>query len=76
MLANQAASRQAGGGAQQLEHSIFFVPRRSTACTRILEEEGVLGDVSIGEFALDIVPFEVTCPALQLATPSAARDAE
>lgn len=26
-----------------------FVPRRTIACERVLEEEGVLGDVAIGE---------------------------
>eukprot|EP00873_Tetraselmis_striata_P024411 jgi/Tetstr1/444675/TSEL_032523.t1 len=64
--ANQELSRQAAGPAVQLEHSIFFVPRRSTACTRILEEEGVLGDVSIGEFPLDIVPFEADLLSLEM----------
>jgi rRNA maturation RNase YbeY len=43
--ANLTASRQQAGPAPSLEHSIFFVPRRTTACTRILEEEGVLGDL-------------------------------
>jgi len=59
-------SRQSGS--QQLEHSIFFVPRRTTACTQILEEEGILGDVTIGELALDLIPFEADLLSLELST--------
>eukprot|EP00192_Tetraselmis_astigmatica_P009005 CAMPEP_0117660092 /NCGR_PEP_ID=MMETSP0804-20121206/6782_1 /TAXON_ID=1074897 /ORGANISM="Tetraselmis astigmatica, Strain CCMP880" /LENGTH=621 /DNA_ID=CAMNT_0005466795 /DNA_START=43 /DNA_END=1908 /DNA_ORIENTATION=+ len=53
-------------GSSQLEHSVFFVPRRTTACTRILEEEGILGDITIGEFPLDLVPFESDVLSLEL----------
>jgi hypothetical protein len=34
------------------------VPRRSLLCDKYLEDEGVYGDVTIGEFHLDIIPFD------------------
>ena len=43
----------------QVEYTLFLVPRRTLICDRILEEEGVYGSlVHIGEYHLDIVPLE------------------
>jgi hypothetical protein len=46
---------------------IYFVPRKTVACERILEEEGLYGDFSkIGEFALDFLPLERDLLSLEL----------
>jgi len=42
----------------QRQYSIYFVPRRTMLCERVLAEQGVLGDVNTGEFALDLIPFD------------------
>ncbi|KAJ2613398.1 Vacuolar protein-sorting-associated protein 33 [Coemansia sp. RSA 1365] len=40
------------------EHSLQLVPRRTLLCERVLEEEGVLGDIVLGEYGMDAVPLE------------------
>lgn len=40
------------------EFSVVWVPRRTLVANKILEEEGVLGDVSVEEFPLYFVPLE------------------
>lgn len=38
---------------------IYLVPRRTKLCDRVLEEEGVLGEIKeFKEFELDLIPFE------------------
>jgi hypothetical protein len=39
-------------------HHLFFVPQRTSACIRELEEQGVYGDITIGDYNLDLVPLE------------------
>ncbi|EFJ51049.1 hypothetical protein VOLCADRAFT_103690 [Volvox carteri f. nagariensis] len=51
------------------DFSVFFVPRCTKACERILEEEGVLGDFrEIGEYCLDMVPYDDDVISLELDT--------
>lgn len=38
--------------------SIFFSPKRTLVCERVLEEEGVLGDVKIGDYLVDLIPLD------------------
>jgi hypothetical protein len=45
---------------QKKDYSVFFVPRRTMICERVLEEEGVYGDILI------LVQFE--CFSLNLDT--------
>lgn len=40
------------------EFSVVWVPRRTLVCNKILEEAGVLGDISVEEFPLYFVPLE------------------
>ncbi|KAI6048041.1 ATP binding protein [Pisolithus marmoratus] len=44
---------------ESLKHTytLFLVPRTSTLVSRILEEEGVLGDVSISSYNLQFIPI-------------------
>ncbi|KAJ2158325.1 Vacuolar protein-sorting-associated protein 33 [Coemansia sp. RSA 552] len=48
------------------EYSVQMVPRRTLLCERVLEEEGVLGDVTLGEFRMDFVPLEDDLLSLEL----------
>mmetsp|Transcript_23039 Transcript_23039/g.71778 ORF Transcript_23039/g.71778 Transcript_23039/m.71778 type:complete len:232 (-) Transcript_23039:38-733(-) len=53
---------------QQGGVSVFFVPRRSTICERVLEEEGVYADITFGELPLDFIPYEEDVVSLELDT--------
>jgi len=44
----------------------MFVPRRTLVCEKILEDEGVLGDLTIGEFPLHFIPLESDLLSLEL----------
>ena len=48
------------------EFSIFWVPRRTLVSEKILEDAGVLGDVSIAEFPLYFLPLEKDLLSLEL----------
>eukprot|EP00163_Fabomonas_tropica_P032762 TRINITY_DN8359_c0_g1_i1.p1 TRINITY_DN8359_c0_g1~~TRINITY_DN8359_c0_g1_i1.p1 ORF type:complete len:600 (+),score=140.03 TRINITY_DN8359_c0_g1_i1:778-2577(+) len=50
------------------DYSVFFVPRRTMICERVLEEKGVYGDVTLGEFDLDLIPFDEDVLSLELDT--------
>lgn len=50
----------------QHEISVFWVPRRSVACERLLEEEGVYGAALHGEFPLELVALEEDVVSLEL----------
>lgn len=43
---------------QRKEYHVFFSPRKTLMCERILETEGVLGDLTLGEYQLDVLPFD------------------
>ncbi|MCJ1243068.1 hypothetical protein MMC30_000264 [Trapelia coarctata] len=49
------------------EFSIFIVPRRTLVCNKILEDAGVLGDVSVEEFPLYFIPLQQDVLSLELA---------
>ncbi|KAI0095231.1 Sec1-like protein [Irpex rosettiformis] len=42
---------------QRHTYTLFLVPRASTLVTRILEEEGVLGDVTLATYNLQFIPI-------------------
>ena len=48
------------------EISIFMVPQKTLLCERILEEEGVYGDVHISEFPLYMIPLDDDVYSLEL----------
>ena len=58
--------------ASPLACSIYFVPRRTMLCERVLAEEGVFGDVKTGEYHLDLIPFDEDVLSLEM--PSAFRE--
>ncbi|KAL6073863.1 Vacuolar protein-sorting-associated protein 33, variant 2 [Balamuthia mandrillaris] len=51
---------------QKKQYNVFFVPRRTMIAERHLEEEGVYDDVVIGEYHLDLIPFEQDVLSLEL----------
>eukprot|EP00850_Spirogloea_muscicola_P018861 SM000177S03194 [mRNA] locus=s177:293522:299055:+ [translate_table: standard] len=40
------------------EYALFFTPRRTIVCEKLLEEEGVYADLTIGEYPLDLIAFD------------------
>lgn len=45
---------------------LFFVPERTLVCERILEEEGVKGDITISDYAMDWIPYEDDLISMEL----------
>ncbi|KAI8827289.1 Sec1-like protein [Fimicolochytrium jonesii] len=43
---------------KKISYSLFFVPRRTLLCERVLEEEGVYGEITLGEYHLDLIALE------------------
>lgn len=52
---------------------MFWLPRRTIACERVLQEEGVYGDVAAGELPIDFIPFDADVLSLELDTAFRAR---
>ncbi|ORX57239.1 vacuolar protein sorting-associated protein 33A-like protein [Piromyces finnis] len=50
----------------EIQYYIYFVPRRTMICERVLEDAGVYGDVTIGEYHLDIVPLDDDLLSMEL----------
>ncbi|KAJ1721308.1 Vacuolar protein-sorting-associated protein 33 [Coemansia erecta] len=48
------------------DFSLQLVPRRTLLCERVLEEEGVLGDLAVGEFRMHFIPLEADLLSLEL----------
>eukprot|EP00027_Filamoeba_sp_ATCC50430_P001749 CAMPEP_0168556906 /NCGR_PEP_ID=MMETSP0413-20121227/9136_1 /TAXON_ID=136452 /ORGANISM="Filamoeba nolandi, Strain NC-AS-23-1" /LENGTH=618 /DNA_ID=CAMNT_0008587891 /DNA_START=132 /DNA_END=1984 /DNA_ORIENTATION=+ len=53
---------------QKKEYHVVFVPKRTIICERVLEEEGVYGDITFGDYPLDLIPFEDDLLSLELET--------
>ncbi|CAO3702095.1 unnamed protein product [Rhizopus stolonifer] len=51
---------------QKIECWLYFVPERTMVCERVLEEEGVKGDITIGDFAMDWIPCEDDLISMEL----------
>jgi hypothetical protein len=45
---------------------VYFVPHRSVACEQMLEDEGVLDMVTIGEYKLGFVPLDSDILSLEM----------
>ena len=48
------------------ECHVYFVPRKTSTCIKILAEGGVLGDVEVGELPLLFLPLESDLLSLEL----------
>ena len=51
---------------KSLNFFIFFVPVRSVVCDIFLEDQGVLGDVVLGEYHFDLVPLDQDVLSLEI----------
>ncbi|MCJ1478497.1 hypothetical protein MMC13_007177 [Lambiella insularis] len=65
-VADQIKKLQQSSGIEH-EFSVFIIPRRTLVCNKILEDAGVLGDVSVEEFPLYFIPLEQDVLSLELA---------
>ncbi|KAJ1960966.1 Vacuolar protein-sorting-associated protein 33 [Dipsacomyces acuminosporus] len=59
-------SEQIRNSKEPVEYSLQLVPKRTLLCERILEEEGVLGDLTLGEYKMDFIPLENDLLSLEL----------
>jgi len=48
------------------EYHVFFVPRRTMICVTLLEEHGVDNAIHIGEYPLDLIPYDDDLLSLEL----------
>ena len=65
MMPFRCLCRRAGA---QHEYSVYWVPRRTTVCDRVLEAEGLAGDVLVEDFPLSWVPLDRDLLSLELDT--------
>ncbi|KAI9202754.1 Sec1-like protein [Polychytrium aggregatum] len=63
-IASQVQQNASNG--KRIEYQLLFVPRRSVICEKLLEDEGVLGEIHIGEYELDIVPLDEDVLSLEV----------
>eukprot|EP00501_MAST-03F_sp_TOSAG23-6_P001200 GSMAST32.ASY1.ANO1.1244.1 assembled CDS len=47
-------------------YALYFVPRRTFICIQILKEEGVFHDIQLGDFPIDLIPFESDILSMEL----------
>ena len=57
IIADQIRHHLNNAGATKYEYFVFMVPQRTIMCEKTLEEEGVHGDITVGDFNLDLVPL-------------------
>ncbi|ORY34875.1 putative ATP binding protein [Naematelia encephala] len=58
-IAEQIRSQQSSpAAAGPLVYTILLVPRATELCRKVLEDEGVAGDINISEFRMEFVPLE------------------
>jgi hypothetical protein len=50
-------------------YHVFFTPRRSFICEKVLKEEGVYANLSISEYQLGLIPFDDDILSLELPNP-------
>lgn len=48
------------------EFSVLVVPRRTLVCSKVFEDAGVLGDISLEEFPLYFLPIDQDVLSLEL----------
>lgn len=56
---------KAGAG---INYAVYFLPRRTIACERIFQEQGVYGDIVAGELPISFIPFDNDILSLEMAS--------
>ncbi|WOO77579.1 Vacuolar protein sorting-associated protein 33A [Vanrija pseudolonga] len=49
-----------------LQYTALLVPRATELCRRVLEDEGVAGDITVSEFKLELIPIEDDVLSMEL----------
>nr|XP_019003591.1 ATP-binding protein [Kwoniella mangroviensis CBS 8507]OCF67052.1 ATP-binding protein [Kwoniella mangroviensis CBS 8507] len=66
-IADQIKAQQSNPSpAGPLMYTILLVPRATELCRRVLEDQGVAGDVTISEFKLELIPVEDDLLSLEM----------
>ncbi|WVW86768.1 hypothetical protein I302_108822 [Kwoniella bestiolae CBS 10118] len=66
-IAEQIKAQQTNPSpAGPLMYTILLVPRATELCRRVLEDQGVAGDVTISEFKLELIPMEDDLLSLEM----------
>ena len=66
VVGGQDQIKQTNGTSSSHAYTLILVPRRTTLCDRILEEEGVLGDLTITSYKLEFIPLEDDLLSLEM----------
>ncbi|OCF35138.1 ATP-binding protein [Kwoniella heveanensis BCC8398] len=67
IIADQIRSQQNNpSAAGPLVYTILLVPRATELCRKVLEDQGVMGDVTISEFKLEFIPMEEDLLSLEM----------
>lgn len=53
-------------GVDRHDFTLYFVPQRTRVCERVLEEEGVFGSITIGDYAMDWIPLDDDIISMEL----------
>lgn len=53
-------------GSSKKRFHLYYVSRRTLVCDEILKKEGVFGSLSVGEYKLDLIPFDDDLLTLEL----------
>ena len=54
---------KAGAG---IEYAVYFLPRRTIACERVFQEQGVYGDIVAGELDISFIPYDSDVLTLEM----------
>jgi vacuolar protein sorting-associated protein 33A len=68
LIAKQVKSFKEG----EKKFKIYFVPRKTTICDKLLKELGISKDVTVDEYPLDLIPFD--CDVLSMELNSSYKD--
>ncbi len=65
MIADQIRRHKDLGDTSR-NYGVFFVPRKTLLCERVLSEQGVHGDCKLGSFQMDLIPFDDDVLSLEM----------
>ena len=66
LIASQIRTRIKQGAPEAFRYQVYFVPHKTLICEQVLEDEHVLHHIDIGEYHLDLIPFDGDLISLEL----------
>ena len=66
LIASQIRTRLKQGTPESFRYQVYFVPHKTLICEQVLEDEHVLHHIDIGEYHLDLIPFDTDLISLEL----------